>query len=110
MCQLEEELFAALARAAKQSVSEFDEQSFSDTAWTYVEAKQPAPVFLDPISLLDLNDVQEGPELVLYQMSMQCLAITDQISQVVLHCSSGRRSVGRCLILMKTAIHRVVCC
>merc|ERR1711977_786662 len=74
-------LFMGLARAAVWKVSEFNPQDLANTAWAFAMAGQPAPTMLDPMLVLDLMDARgPKPQVMYYQMLMQCVAATGQIA------------------------------
>lgn len=73
-------LFLVLARTTELRVSDFKPQELANTAWAFVMAGEPAPAMLNPILVLDSMVAQGArPQLMYYQMSVQCLAATGQI-------------------------------
>merc|ERR1739848_857185 len=73
-------MFTALARAAKRRMAVFNAQDVANTAWAFAMAGEPAPALLNPVSVLDLIEVQGSkPQLMYHDMSMQGLATSSQI-------------------------------
>jgi len=78
--QKDVQLFKALAKMAERRLEQFNAQGLANTAWAFATVGAPAPVLLDPISVLDVMEAQGcKPQLVCYAMSMQGLATTGQI-------------------------------
>ena len=61
-------------------MADFDAQELANTAWAFAMTGEPAPALLNPVSVLDLMEVQGSkPQLMHYHMSMQGLATSSQI-------------------------------
>ena len=65
---------------AERRPNEFNAQGLANTAWAFAIVGAPAPALLDPVSVLDVMEVQGcKPQLMYYAMSMQGLATMGQI-------------------------------
>merc|ERR1711908_188906 len=78
--QLDEALFAALARAAEPRLGDFTGQNLANTAWAFATADQPFSAPLDAIAVLDALDAQgHKPQAIHYSMSVQGVAVLGQM-------------------------------
>ena len=60
---------------AEQRLDEFNPQGLINTAWAFATVDVPAPVLLEPMSVLDMVESKGfKPQLIYYSMSMQSLA------------------------------------
>eukprot|EP00747_Dinoflagellata_sp_TGD_P136692 gnl/TRDRNA2_/TRDRNA2_175586_c2_seq11.p1 gnl/TRDRNA2_/TRDRNA2_175586_c2~~gnl/TRDRNA2_/TRDRNA2_175586_c2_seq11.p1 ORF type:complete len:227 (+),score=41.94 gnl/TRDRNA2_/TRDRNA2_175586_c2_seq11:49-729(+) len=80
MGRSEQDLFDALGLATRQSLAQFKAQELANLAWAFATARQPAPSMLDPILVLDAMEARgTKPQVVDYQMLMQCVAETGKV-------------------------------
>ena len=63
----------------KQCLNDVKLQELANTAWALATAGEPVPAILDPLSVLNSRNDPGEPQLVHYEMWMQCLAMTGQI-------------------------------
>eukprot|EP00747_Dinoflagellata_sp_TGD_P108871 gnl/TRDRNA2_/TRDRNA2_170548_c2_seq5.p1 gnl/TRDRNA2_/TRDRNA2_170548_c2~~gnl/TRDRNA2_/TRDRNA2_170548_c2_seq5.p1 ORF type:complete len:226 (+),score=43.95 gnl/TRDRNA2_/TRDRNA2_170548_c2_seq5:122-799(+) len=78
--ELDTELFAMLGRRAEQHMSNFGDKCLANVALAFTFAALPAPSILEPMSMLDAVGSQTTmPQMMYYQIVMQCLASKGQI-------------------------------
>ena len=74
-------LFVALAMQSARHVGSFNAQELANAAWAFATAGEPMPALLDPVTVLDAQEMQGvRPDVIHYDVSIHSLAVTNKIS------------------------------